>query len=283
MATGEIIIPQFDTSSDFQQRTLAIAKGTLIVGGASGVLEALAVGADDKVLTAKASASGGISWEALSAMTNPMTTANDIIYGGASGVPSRMGIGSDGQVLKVLTGGILGWGYPDALSLAVTKQDVVSTTSETAAVTITLPANSMADGDVLKIYGWYKISRSGTTAQYLKFYVNSTSFQLHTLTGNYGTIADDIYSELALIRNGTSLALASHHRNGGTPGTALFPLNNSWGTSPYTFNYSTGGCGTIFTGLTFSNSNTLYLKFTPCQNNLNDYFKPQGVKAILYK
>ena len=36
-----------------------------------------------------------------SALSNPMTTAEDIIVGGASGTPARLGVGSEGDVLTV--------------------------------------------------------------------------------------------------------------------------------------------------------------------------------------
>ncbi len=43
----------------------------------------------------------GTSWVAgaLTALTNPMTTAGDLIYGGASGTPTRLGIGANNYVL----------------------------------------------------------------------------------------------------------------------------------------------------------------------------------------
>jgi hypothetical protein len=41
---------------------------------------------------------------AAAALTNPMTTAEDLIVGGASGTPERLAIGTEGQVVKVVSG-----------------------------------------------------------------------------------------------------------------------------------------------------------------------------------
>lgn len=52
------------------------------------------------------------------ALSNPMTTAQDIIIGGASGAPGRLGIGAEGEVLKVVSG-----------ALAYAGLDIVNDTS----------------------------------------------------------------------------------------------------------------------------------------------------------
>lgn len=50
----------------------------------------------------------GSSWDSISAsaLTNPMTTAEDIIVGGASGTPARKAIGAAGAALSVINGGL---------------------------------------------------------------------------------------------------------------------------------------------------------------------------------
>jgi hypothetical protein len=215
-------------------------------------------------------------------MANPMTTLGDIVKGGASGAAARLAIGTAGQILAVnATADAPEWQTPPILKLAVSKQDVVNTAIETAGVTITLPANSMADGDIIKIKLWWKYGRSGTTAEYLRFYINSTAFVLHTVSGNYGTFTDDIYTELVLARQGTNLALIQGHRNSSNSEVFSLAMGNNIGTTAKTFNYT--AMGTIFTNITFSNNNTLYIKAQECQANANDYFKPQAVRAYLYK
>lgn len=51
----------------------------------------------------------GSTIDSAAAMSNPMTTADDIIYGGASGVPTRMAVGAFGKSLRALAS--LGFSY----------------------------------------------------------------------------------------------------------------------------------------------------------------------------
>jgi hypothetical protein len=157
MATGDVIIPQLDSSADLQQRTMTFVKGSLIVGGNSGVLEILNVGAlaTNKVLTVT-NGDGTLGWVTpTSGMTNPMTTAGDIIKGGT------LGIGTAKQVLRtnsgatapewannlILTKSIavelptnaedIGWFYTD-IAITVTKLAAVLVGSSTPSVTWTV-------------------------------------------------------------------------------------------------------------------------------------------------
>lgn len=54
-------------------------------------------GADGTVLSALASASGGLTW--ISPLTNPMTTVGDLIVGGTSGAAVRLAVGTSTKVL----------------------------------------------------------------------------------------------------------------------------------------------------------------------------------------
>ena len=111
-ATTVSAVVTYTDATGAQSKTLQ-ASGSLAVGSYpldSITIDALAGDAIDVVVTAGTAdqvyASAAI-WSAVAgeaAMTNPMTTLNDLIVGGASGVPTRLGVGLTGQVLKVLGG-----------------------------------------------------------------------------------------------------------------------------------------------------------------------------------
>jgi hypothetical protein len=66
----------------------------------AGIAGRLYYSTDDVVLYRD----NGSSWDTVgvgSALSNPMTTQDDLVVGGASGVPARLAKGSDGQVLTV--------------------------------------------------------------------------------------------------------------------------------------------------------------------------------------
>lgn len=217
---------------------------------------------------------------ATTAMENPMTTAGAIIYGGESGTPTALTAGTEGQVLTMGATNpewAAAGGGGDITKLTVTTAEVVNTTEETTAVTVTIPANAMEDGDIIKIMGYYKYGRSGTGQEYIKLYVGEASWTMHSVAGSYGTTASDIYNELTLIRQGTNLAVLQEHRN--YSGFSL-PINNELGPQDKTFDYADDG--EIFTSITYTSDITITIKVTESQANAADYLKPQGVRAYLY-
>ena len=89
---------------------LITTAGDLIVGGASGVPEALSAGAEGKVLKIT---SGVPAWGDDIGFANPMTNFGDIIFGGqvisGTATPLRLGPGTIGQVLGLEAIPTFGW------------------------------------------------------------------------------------------------------------------------------------------------------------------------------
>jgi hypothetical protein len=101
-------------------RTLTLKKsGQTGVAVAAGATAIVASGASDVVVGPGAGA-----------MSNPMTTSQDIIVGGSSGTPGRLGVGANGQAL-VVSGGVLAYAGGEGIS-----EPVTGLTSSSGAVTV---------------------------------------------------------------------------------------------------------------------------------------------------
>jgi hypothetical protein len=84
-------------------------RGDLIAHLAGGTGR-LALGGSGQVLTSDGT---DAVWQTFAALTNPMTTQDDLIIGGAAGAAARLGKGTSGQVLTVdATSGHLAWDTP---------------------------------------------------------------------------------------------------------------------------------------------------------------------------
>jgi hypothetical protein len=122
----------------------------------------LAVGANNTVLTADSSTATGLKW-ASAGMTNPMTTVGDIITGGTSGTPTRLGVGTNGSSLVADSGSATGvkWAFNTLTFNAQTgttytlvaddANNKLVTTSNTSAITVTIPANVFTVGQQINI------------------------------------------------------------------------------------------------------------------------------------
>lgn len=88
------------------------AKGDLIVGDASGIATALAVGSDGAIPVADSAQAKGVKWSGAL-----YTAKGDLAVASASTVPAKVSVGTDGQVLKADSASTPGvaWSNPAAL------------------------------------------------------------------------------------------------------------------------------------------------------------------------
>ncbi|MFN7603958.1 MAG: beta strand repeat-containing protein, partial [Bacteroidota bacterium] len=90
--------------------TSQIVDGTItdadISGTAAIAVTKLATGTNGQVLTV----SGGVpTWQTSAALTNPMTTPNDMIIGGTAGAATRLAAGGNNQLLTTNGSGAITW------------------------------------------------------------------------------------------------------------------------------------------------------------------------------
>jgi len=74
------------------------------------------------------------AWATFSALSNPMTTLNDVIYGGISGVPTRLQAGANSTFLGLNGSGVIGW-YAVAGTSAANPTATVGTSAVNGSAT----------------------------------------------------------------------------------------------------------------------------------------------------
>lgn len=98
------------------------AKGDVAVGTASGTASALAVGANDTVLTADSAQTTGLKWAA-AVLKSFFTQKGDLMTATAASTTSRLGVGSDGTVLRADSTASTGLAWVSDVALA--EQDAL--------------------------------------------------------------------------------------------------------------------------------------------------------------
>ncbi|MDM0041887.1 hypothetical protein QTI05_22795 [Variovorax sp. J22R193] len=160
--------------------------------------------------TDERSSSQGIFGIAAVALTNPMTTAEDIIKGGASGVPARLAAGSNGQVLSVVAGAVA-WatlaGTGDVVGPAVAVDDRIATFDGTTGKLIQDGGKTIAD---LRSPAIQSVTSSATvTPTFLDDIVLITAQAAGlTLANPTGTAISGLGMVIRIKDNGTARSIA---------------------------------------------------------------------------
>lgn len=144
-------------------------KGDITARGSSNN-ERVAVGSDGQVLTADSASSSGIKWS--NALSNPMTTQNDIIVGGSSGVATRLAKGSNLDMLYVNSSGNVVWGKPDNWEkIPLGSNFSVNSDSD---LTITAFSKTLTSGKTYRVTVQLAVSFSASNS-YINAYVKQGS------------------------------------------------------------------------------------------------------------
>lgn len=100
--------------------------------------------------------SGTGLWTPANAMSNPMTTSQDVIVAGSAGAPGRLGVGSNGQVLTVNGSGQVVWATPAGgmSNPMTTSQDLIVGGSSGTPARLPVGANNATLGVVSGAIQW---------------------------------------------------------------------------------------------------------------------------------
>jgi hypothetical protein len=160
--------------------------------------------------------------------------------------------------------------------LPVVIQDCVNTASEVDLLAVTIPANSMADGDYIEVRGIFRAKKTGSPTLAGRYYIGSESINI---TGeNLSTDEAFTIQNFYLFRLGTSLYLMVYYS-----GTAPFPLMAGMrGDFSTDLDAIYNGLGKEFATMDFTSAITLKFGWTFGTANANNYIKPISARALLY-
>ena len=203
------------------------------------------------------------------ASLSPLTTRGDLLYG-SSGTPTgaRLAVGGANTFLAS-DGTDVSWGSVSSAvtNYAVTQAQVVNTTSSTAFVTFTVPADTWAAGDVIRVFCSYLLkNNSGGSSDFTWYYgVNSDTqaFEGARSVGNSATIRTrQLMAEFHRVVND----VWSYDRNA----SSSVPQNTILAGDSPTANWSTPA---------FDSDITVTLKIVMGVANANTYITPSATCA----
>jgi len=204
-------------------------------------------------------------------------TDNGVLIGNGTGAVDVTAAGTTGQVLVGVTGGNPVW-VKGLQKYAATIADCVSSSAEVTIWTVTIPANTWADGESLSAYILEKhLNNTGSTRTLtLKVKINGVSYT--TLSaGSYGTSTSEgrIQRGFNCHRVGADVWLSA--QSYGVAGA----VQGMYGTGGTT-DYYASTIGNIFTSVTFSSDVVITITAQWSFASASAYIKPVLGGAIKY-
>lgn len=195
----------------------------------------------------------------------------------ASGTAGTARLGSGSASSSTYLRGDSTWAVPaggTVTGYAVTSADVSNTTTPTNAIAFTVPANAMADGDVIVIHVAVLAKNNkgtdGTVTYKLVWGATSITFEdVRTWTNN--ATEKKALLEFRLMRVGSALWVFGILS--GTMALTAIPIAKASGTLPAADENVQSGTPT------FSSSATVALEITLSAADATFYFKPQAARA----
>jgi hypothetical protein len=144
----------------------SLSANQVLLGGttSTGPIQTVTGGTSGFLLTSTGPTAAP-TWQAFSALTNPMTTTGDMIYSNPGSTPVRLPIGTAGQVLTTISG-LPSWTTQSGSSVFANYQSSqVTTNGNTTSATFVTFSNSPAFTFTPTITGTYKVYASITSQQ----------------------------------------------------------------------------------------------------------------------
>jgi len=197
------------------------------------------VGTAGQVLTSGGGGTAPMTWQA-GALSNPMTTSQDLIVGGASGTPTRLAVGNTFQHLTINSGGTVAWTNitnlnHTALAAGSTTWTVPAGVTNGTLFRFLITGGSGGGGGALGLFAAASGGGGGGTCVLYKAGFTAGATYAYTIGngGNGGTTAGS--NGTAGVNTTISLLGLSYIGYGGSPGTGS--------TVTATINSSIGGGG----------------------------------------